>query len=137
MAKKIILPGIIAGIAILITGLAISYLFMALPAVSVDYQNVALMRSWQDPIMSLFFLYPFILALILSWVWNRSKSLFSGSWAERGVKFGLVIWIIATVPGMFISYVSFPVSLLTVISWAVGGLVNEIICGLIFSKMNA
>lgn len=137
MAKKIILPGIIAGVAILIAGLAVSYLFMAFPAVSVDYQNVALMRSWQDPTMSLFFLYPFILSMILSWVWNRSKSLFSGGWAGRGAKFGLVIWIISTVPGMFISYVSFPISLLTVISWTVGGLVNGIICGLIFSKMNS
>jgi hypothetical protein len=59
--KNIIWPGIVAGIAILISGMVISYLFMIIPSVAADYNNAHIMRSWQDPLMSLFFIYPFVL----------------------------------------------------------------------------
>jgi len=134
--KKIIWPGIVAGIAILIIGMAISYLFMLIPSVAADYNNVHIMRSWQDPLMSLFFLYPFVLGIALAWIWNKSKTLFKGSAWQRGTHFGFAYFIIATIPGMLISYSSFPISFLTIISWTVSGLVNAIVAGFILAKMN-
>ena len=134
--KKIILPGIVAGIVTLILGMAISYLFMLIPFVNADYNNSSIMRTWQDPIMSLFFLYPFIFGIALAWVWNKSKGLFKGSARKRGTHFGLTYFIIATIPGMLISYVSFPISIFTIISWTVSGLINAIAAGWVFAKMN-
>lgn len=134
--KKIILPGIVSGIVTLILGMGVSYFFKLCPAVAADYLNPNLIRSWQDPLMSLFFFHPFIQGIILAWAWNRSKTLFQGTWTDRGIKFGFVIWFIASVPGMFISYSSFPLSLTTIISWTVSGLINGIASGIIFAKMN-
>jgi len=134
--KKIILPGILAGVAILVLGMIVSYIFMLIPAVAADYSNTNIMRQWQDPLMSLFFIYPFVLGIILAWVWNKSKTLFKGSASKRGCNFGLTIWLIATVPGMFITYTSMPYAFMTVISWTVGGLVNSLAAGGIFAKMN-
>jgi len=134
--KKIVWPGIVSGIAMLILGIAISYLFMIFPVVSADYSNVNIMRSWSDPLMSLFFISPFILGIGLAWVWNRSKSLFSGSIWRRGANFGLIYFFIATIPGMIMSYSSFPLSFLTIISWTIGGLANGIVAGWILAKMN-
>lgn len=134
--KKIIWPGIVAGVVMLVLGMVISYIFMIMPAVSADYNNSAIMRSWQDPLMSLFFVYPFVLGIALAWVWNKSKSLFKGSAWKRGAKFGWTYFIIATIPGMLISYSSFPLSLFTILSWTISGLINAIAAGWIFAKMN-
>jgi hypothetical protein len=134
--KKIILPGIVAGIVILILGMAINNLFMLIPSVNADYNNFNIMRSWQDPLMLLFFIYPFVLGIALAWMWNISKGLFKGSAWKRGTNFGWTYFIIATIPGMLISYISFPISLLTIISWAVSSLISAIAAGWIFAKMN-
>jgi nitrogen fixation/metabolism regulation signal transduction histidine kinase len=117
----------------LILGMAISYLFIRIPAVAVDYNNTNLMRPWSDPLMSIFFLYPFVQGLIFSWAWNKTKGLFTGN---RGVKFGGALWLVATVPGMLVSYSSFPLSFLTIISWLASGLVSALAAGIIFAKMN-
>lgn len=135
--KKIILLGLLVGVVNLILGMIISYLFMMSPQVASDYSNTAIMRQWSDPAMSLFFLYSFVLGIILAWVWQKSKILFHGNWMQRGIKFSLAIFLIDTIPGMLISYSSFPLSLMTIISWTVSGLVCVITAGLIFAKLNS
>jgi len=134
--NKIILPGIIVGVVNLILGMLVSYLFMVFPSVAMDYNNASIMRPWSDPIMSLFFLYPFVLGIILAWAWDKAKVLFKGTWAERGAKFGLTIFVIDTIPGMLISYSSFPLSLVTIISWTVSGLICAVAAGIILAKIN-
>jgi hypothetical protein len=134
--KKIILPGIIAGVVMLVLSFAISYLFMLFPQVNADYHNTALMRPFSDPIMSLYFLYPFVLGIALAWFWNKAKSLFVGSVAKRGFDFGVIMLLISTIPGMLVSYSSFPLSFLTIISWIVSGFINALIAGIIFAKIN-
>lgn len=134
--KKIILFGIVVGIINLILGTVVSYLFMLFPAVSADYNNSAVMRAWSDPLMSLFFVYPFIQGIILAWVWDMSKTLFHGTLAGRGTKFGLAIWLISTIPGMWMSYTCFPLSFLTIVSWTVGGFVTAIAAGIILARIN-
>ncbi len=135
--KKILVPGILGGVAALILGMGVSYLFMLSPIVTADYQNANVMRSWQDPLMSLFFLYPFVEGIVLAWAWSKVKGLFKGSWIRRGVNFGLSIFLIATIPGMLVSYSSFPLSFLTILGWTVSGLVNVCVMGVIAAKMNA
>ena len=135
--KKIIWLGILAGLATLIFGMGISYLFMLFPSVNADYYNTGVMRPWKDPIMFLFFLYPFVQGIILAWAWNKAKGLFTGTTTQRGINFGFFIFLVATIPGMLVSYSSFPLSLLTIISWTVSGLVCITVSGIIFAKMNA
>lgn len=73
---------------------------------------------------------------MLAWAWDKTKGLFKGSAEKRGINFGLVIWLISSIPGMVIIYSSFQVSLLMVFTWTLSGLVNGIIAGLVFVKMN-
>jgi hypothetical protein len=134
--KKIIWPGIIAGMAMLIMGMAISYLFRIIPAVAADYENIDIIRSWSNPLMSLIFLYPFVLGIVLALAWGHTSTLFKGTWSARGIKFGLAYLIVATIPGMLISYSSLQLSFLTIVSWTVSGFVNAAIAGMIFAKMN-
>jgi hypothetical protein len=134
--KKIILPGIVTGVAMLVAGMAVSFLFMIIPAVAGDYANANLMRSWSDPLMSLFFLYPFVLGFAFAWVWNKTKNLFKGNVVKRGFRFAVAYLIIATIPGMLISYSSFPTSFWTMLSWTVSGFADAFVAGIILAKMN-
>lgn len=135
--KKIVWPGLLAGLAALVLNFGINYLFMLLPAIRQDYANSALMRPWQDPLMSLFFLYSFVLGVIMAWAWNKSKNLFAGRRpCQRGLKFGLSFGLISVIPGMLATYSSFPLSFLTVLSWTVEGLISLIVMGAIFARLN-
>jgi hypothetical protein len=134
--KRVLLPGVVIGVLVLVAGMILSYVFMFVPSVASDYSNTDIMRSWADPLMMLFLLYPFILGMILSWTWDRAKILFHGSRNEKAMNFGLALFLIVTVPGMFITYTSLPYSFMTVFSWTVGGLVNALIAGFVLVKMN-
>jgi hypothetical protein len=134
--KRIVLPGLLAGVIMLVIGLIISNLFMLIPIVNADYYS-GVMRSWSDPIMTLFFLYPFVLGVVLAFAWDKVKNIIRGKGSFiKGLKFGLGYLIIATIPGMLISYSSFNLSLLTIVSWTISGFVNAAVAGMIFAKIN-
>jgi len=136
--KKVFLPGLVAGIAMLAVSMLVNQFVGAfVPSVAAEYVNSALFRPWSDPLMSLIFVHPFLLGFILAWVWNKVKPLFvSGSVWQKGTRFGLVVWLVASIPGMFISYSSFPVSLSMISSWLISGLISVIVAGWIFARMN-
>jgi hypothetical protein len=135
--KKVLLSGFLAGLIMLAAGMFLSRIFGVLfPHLNAEYQNPALFRPWSDPVMLIYFICPFFLGLALSFVWEKSKNIVSGiSWPERGVKFGLIYWLVS-LSGMLISYSSFPISFVMVLSWTVSGLFQTILAGLIYSKMN-
>lgn len=126
MCKKVIGPGLLLGVIMLIVGMIVSYLFMLIPSVSADYPS-GFMRAWQDPVMMLFFLYPFILGLAFAWLWAKTKTSFKGK--MRGCYFGWLLFFLTTFPGMWITYTSFNLSFLTVLGWTVSGLINAKIAG--------
>lgn len=135
--KKIIIPGLLAGLVMLVLNMAISYFFMRYPSVSADYLNPSIMRPFSDSLTTLFFLSYFVQGIILAWVWERTKSLLPGTAWARAYQFGFAIWIIATVPGMLLTYGSFPLAPLTIISWTIAGLVGAVAAGYVYVKLNA
>lgn len=134
--KKIILPGLLVGLVNFIASMLVSKIFgVVFPALNAEYQNTNLFRPWTDPLMLLFFVYPFLLGIILAWFWEKTKTIF-GSDLKGGLKFGLAYWVVASVPGMFVTYTSMPYSLTMVISWLAAGLVEGLLAGIIFAKLN-
>jgi hypothetical protein len=131
--KKVIWPGILLGIIMLIISMVVSYLFMLIPSVNADY-NSGFMRSWQDPLMMLFFLYPFILGIVFAWLWAKTKSSFKGKMG--GCYFGWLLFFLTTFPGMWITYTSFNLSFLTILSWTVAGFINAKIAGFFLAWIN-
>jgi len=135
--KKVVIPGIVAGIAMLIVGMLVSMAIHAIfPALAAEYRTM-LFRPWEDPIMSLYFAYPFVLGLALAFIWDKVKELVSGGPLKRAVHLALGYFFISTVPGMLITYSSFPVSLLMVLSWTVSSFLQALAAGLVLAKMNA
>ena len=109
--------GVFAGAANLITGLGLGWLIgIILPAIAEEYQNTAIFRPWSDPRMMVYFAYPFILGLAYAYIWSMVERQFKGNdRIERAGQFAKLYFIIATVPGMFITYTSFQVSLMMVL----------------------
>ena len=134
--NNFIIVGLLAGVAMFIVSLAFGPVFnVVFPTLNAEYQNAALFRPWSDPLMTLFFAYPFIQGIMLAWVWSKVKILFEkGKDWEKGVKFGLIYWVLSLV-GMFITYTTFPVSLAMVLSWTLSMLVSLTVAGVIFAKL--
>lgn len=126
---------LLVGLVMLVVGFLISQLTVyLLPTLTAEYSNSALFRTWSDPKMWLYFVYPFAAGLLLAWIWTKVRGRFTGKFWQRGTKFGLVAWIV-TLPGMLMSYSSFPVSLNLVLSWTVSNLVQLIVAGILLAKV--
>lgn len=135
--KKIILPGLIAGVIILAVGMIINQLFSFIfPSLMAEYASGGLFRAWTEPLMSLYFVYPFFLGIVLSLVWDKTKNLIKEKTVWRkGFVFGMVYWLVA-IPGMIITYSSFKISLLMVVTWTIGILAQAIGAGVVLGKLN-
>ncbi|MFH1315837.1 MAG: hypothetical protein ABIH67_05600 [Candidatus Uhrbacteria bacterium] len=136
--KKIILPGLLAGLVMLIVAMILSYIFGTIwPSIATEYANTDIFRAWEDWRMTYLFLaYYFVLGIILAWVWSKIKQMFKGACCQRAFYFGLSVWLVLAIPGMWMSYSSFQLSLGIIVSWLVMNLVNCVVAGAIFAKLN-
>ncbi|HQK63586.1 MAG TPA: hypothetical protein PLF16_00375 [Candidatus Staskawiczbacteria bacterium] len=133
MFKKTLLLIATIGVINFLAWMLVSQIFSVMfTSVALEYQNPYLFRANSDPLMLLFFAYPFLMAAVLAWLWGKTKNVFS----NNGIKFGFAYWVVATVPGMFATYTSMPYSFLVVLSWTISGLIQAIIAGLILSKFD-
>lgn len=128
--------GFIAGLINLVIGIGINaVLGVVFPGVSAEYQNTSLFRPWSDPLMMVFFAHPFILGVVLAYFWNIVQKQFTGDAVAKALSFAKLYFVIATIPGMFISYTSFQLSFLMVGVWTVTGFLQAFIAGLVCAKM--
>ncbi len=134
--KEILASGLLGGVLMLAIGMAVGQLFQALvSSLKTEYEKINLFRPWSDPLLMLFFVHPFLLGLGLVWVWGKTKSVLTADTDfKKGLTFSLLFWGVATKPGMLISYVSFPLSLMMIISWTTGSLIQLLNLGVLFSK---
>lgn len=128
--------GLLAGVIMLSIGMLIGQFFQFLfPRLKTEYENQNLFRPWEDPLMSLYFIEPFLTGIILMWIWEMVKeSIKSHDIIGKGLRFGFVYWMV-TIPGMVMSYGSFPVSLLLVCSWSITILIQALCSGMLYSKI--
>ena len=133
--KKILITGLIAGCALFI--LSYGGLFLAIrffPSVFMEYNNPLFNSNGNRDV--LFYMHAFIISFALSWFWERFKGLFKGAFIIRGLEFGFVYSIIALLPVMWMSFSALDITATTVFSWFVYGLIQAIIAGVLFAKIN-
>lgn len=132
MLKK----GLLAGLINLVLGMILSFGLQTLfPDLAKEYQNIKLFRPWTDPLMMAFFAYPFILGIAASYFWSLLGKALTGDAINKALKFAGIYFVIATIPGMFVSYTTFQVSLWMVLSWTLTGLLEVFVAGLVFAKL--
>jgi len=135
MVRRILIPEVIAGIALF----GLSYLILyatiyLMPSLVQEYYNPVFWPGNERAL--LFFAHPFVISFALAWFWDRFKSQVSGPWLLRGLQFGLIYALIATLPSMWIIFSAIDVPLTMVLTWFAYGLMQALVCGVILVRMN-
>ncbi|MCB0618658.1 MAG: hypothetical protein KDC43_03190 [Saprospiraceae bacterium] len=133
--KKIVFPGLVAGVVLLIISYAGLYLSIQFfPKLVEEFYN-PIFYPGEDRTL-LYFIHPFVLSFALAWFWERFKEMFKGSFVVRGFELGIVYGVVATLPAMWITFSAINVSLSMVVTWFIYGLAQATLAGLIYAKMN-
>lgn len=133
--KKIISSGLIAGsILFLLSYGGLYFAVKFFPGLFIEYNNPLFNSDGSRDV--LFYLHAFIISFALSWFWDRFKGLFHGTFIMRGIEFGLVYALVALLPVMWITFSALDITVPIVASWFVYGLMQAIITGLIFARIN-
>ncbi len=130
--RKVLVSGLASGLVLL--GLSYFTLYVTinyLPALVEEYYN-PIFWPGNDRAM-LFFVHPFILGFALAWFWSRFKAQLFGPWWWRGLKFGLLYALMATLPSMWITFSAISVSLSMVLTWFAYGIMQAVVCGWILA----
>jgi hypothetical protein len=133
--KKIITSGLVAGVVLLI--LSILGLYATIwffPNLAAQYYDPAF--ESQSGRYMIYYAHPFVIALALAWFWDRFKTVLRGSRLTRGFEFGLIYALVAIFPVMWLTYSALSVSLAMVGTWLVFGLLQGVVAGLVFEKLN-
>lgn len=134
-SKKIILSGLVAGVVLLILSIVCLYgTIWLFPSLASQYYDPAF--DAQSSRYMIYYAHPFVIGIALSWFWNRFKGALTGSFLMRGIEFGFVYAMIAIFPVMWLIYSAISVSLLMVATWFLFGLLQGVIAGLVFEKLN-
>jgi hypothetical protein len=102
--KKILIGGITGGILLFIAQFAFSMIGNLISPY--DVFAIGGMRARDDPVMLLFFAYPFVLSFTSAITFDRVKAALGGSCTGPGLTFGLILFLLVTVPGMFVIFSS-------------------------------
>jgi len=133
--RKIVVAGLAAGFVLLVLSVLGLYATIWLfPGIAQQYFDPAF-ATGSGRVM-LYYAHPFIIAMALSWFWGRFKGVLTGSFITRGIEFGLIYTLVATLPMMWLIYSAMNVSFTIVTTWFVLALVQGVIAGLIFEKLN-
>jgi len=93
------------------------------------------MRPMEDPVMLLFFAYPFVVAFAAAYLFDILSTVLSGSVMQKGVSFGIILLVIVAIPSNFAMYTSmdWPVSFYVGnLIWAVTGFLSS---GILFARI--
>ena len=123
---KITGPGLLAGLVMLVVGMVVGQLLnFLMPGLVDEYSNTALFRAWEDPIMSFYFVYFFALGLGLAWIWDKVKDKVKGKKpCKRAFRLTWKYWLAVLLPGMLITYSSFPISFAMLFAWSLGSFIQ-------------
>lgn len=102
--KTVLVAGILGGIWLFI----MTFLGSNAGTMSAPYDIMTLggMRDVNDPVLVLFFLYPFVLSFTSAVVFGMVRTALGGSDIEQGLRFGLVMILLVMIPGLYVMYTS-------------------------------
>ena len=133
--KKIMIAGIAAGAILLVLSVLGLYgTIWFFPSLATQYFDPAF-NTGEGRVM-LYYIHPFVIGIALSWFWSRFKGSLTGSFLTKGIEFGVIYTLIATLPMMVLIYSAMSVSLVIVATWFVLALLQATVAGLVFEKMN-
>jgi len=99
-ARNIVLGGIGGGILLFVLLFGLNSLIgMVVPY---DISTFGGMRAMDDPVMLLFFLYPFVVSFAAAVVFDTVRNALQGTTVRKGLLFGGLFLVIMTIPSLFV-----------------------------------
>ena len=131
--KNITVAGIAGGIILLIA----MFVFGKIAGIFAPFDMATLggMRAANDPVMVLFFFYPFVLAFVAAIFFDVIKDTLKGTYLNKGLMFGLLLFILETIPSMFVIFTTMTYPLGFHISSFLTGIIAYPVIGIIFAKI--
>lgn len=71
----------------------------------------------------------FIIALIYTFVYSKVGKLIAGNWLKKGLVYGLFLWLLTEVTGVYYSYNFMTINKVVLIYWLINGLISLLITG--------
>ena len=132
-AKFIVTGGIAAGFLLLILMMVSGYLVnMVMPA---DISQYGGMRAMNDPVMNLFYLYPFVIAFAAAVVFDCIRDCLKGDQIRKGLMFGGLLLIIMTIPSLYVMITSMTWPLDFYVSTGIWEIISFPLMGVLFAKI--
>ncbi len=103
-AKNIVAGGFIGGIVLFVVNFVVSAIILAVAPY--DIFTLGGMRAAEDPLLVFFFAYPFVLSFAAAVIYDLVKGSLHGTSSGRGATFGAALFLIYTVPSIFITFTS-------------------------------
>ena len=131
--KNITVAGIAGGIILLITMFVFGKIagFLA----PFDMTTLGGMRAMNDPVMSLFFFYPFVIAFAAAILFDIIKDSLKGNVLYKGIVFGLLLFMLETIPSMVVIFTTMTYPLGFFISAFLNGIIAYPVIGILFVKI--
>ncbi len=134
--KKVVIFGLVAGALMLAVSIVLGLILSAIfPEAMAEYSNTEIFRQWDDPLMYYFILHPFVMGIILSFIWPKVRGLIGGEGLKKGLVYGFYVWLFFGVPGMLMTISTFQVSAFLVGTWTVSVLAQDLAAGVLFAHM--
>lgn len=133
--KKILLSGLMGGLALLILSISGLYILLwLLPDMAMEYFGPAFISTPNRSI--LYYIHPFIISTGLSWLWHQTGNVFKGRPIIASLKFGIAYMSIATLPYMLLVYSAINISLPVMCTWLAFGFIEAVVAATIFNTLN-
>jgi len=124
MWKKGIIAGIAAGVVVLAIGMLLGSLLGA--------EYTATPQLWK-PMTGNWWYYMIVIDLVEGIIYGLVFGIvmngIPGNGWKKGLNYGLILWLVGTVPGMLMTYSTMAVPDMIVASWLFGGLISLAIAG--------
>jgi hypothetical protein len=131
--KNIALGGIATGFMLLILMMVSGYLVnLVMPTEISQYGG---MRAMSDPIMNLFYLYPFVVAFAAAIVFDCVRECLKGDQIQKGLMFGGLLLILMTVPSLYVMFTSMTWPVDFYVSTGIWEMISFPLMGVIFARI--
>jgi len=130
--KGVLLGGFLSGVVIFAVWMIVSVVVQVISPY--DVLSLGGMRAKDDPIMLLFFLHPWVMGFAMAMVYSQVGKAFEGSVVQKGVRFGLVMWLLGGLPSAFVVFTSMNYPLAFTVSSVVSSLLHMPAAGVVIAK---
>jgi hypothetical protein len=128
--KKFITAWVTGSMLLYITMFLVSGITMVIAPFNIF--DVGGMRSATDPVMLLYYLYPVVLALITTFIFSLIRGSLQGSYIEKGLVFGMILFLLLTVMSGFIIFTSMQYPPGFYIDMILNGLISYPLLGILY-----